>query len=438
LNQAREISPPAPPRLGARLVFALYLLAVAARLAVAGVTGFQTPRFGDWKSYVGSARILVATGSYPPFVPDGLFFRAPGYPVFLAIATAGHPDRIAWDKAVGIAAAGWSAPLLALLSARLFGRRRLAIATGTAGALYPPFLLFSADLESETLFLPLLLVAAILLLAAADHASAKLGFLSGVALALAALTRPSALALVPLLAAPLLDTRWKLARRGGLVATALLGALLTLAPWTIRNYIRYGEFIPVSDEGGCAFFDGNSDWANRLYELTDRREVWPMNIEMKRDKLRRLAAMGILPGTPAFASPSKRSLALVQTSLEDRRRDPAGTLPLFARKLWHWARPYPMLFWSLPIVISATVLYSALYFAAFVGLKTAERRGAVWFSIAVLGSSTAVHVLILVLWRYRVPYWDPILLLYGAAGAATLIPDRTTATPAQSSSVTTI
>jgi hypothetical protein len=30
----------------------------------------------------------------------------------------------------------------------------------------------------------------------------------------------------------------------------------------------------------------------------------------------------------------------------------------------------------------------------------------------------AVHLAILVLWRYRVPYWDPILLLYGVPGAA--------------------
>ena len=29
----------------------------------------------------------------------------------------------------------------------------------------------------------------------------------------------------------------------------------------------------------------------------------------------------------------------------------------------------------------------------------------------------AAHVLVLVVWRYRVPYWDPVLLLYGVFGA---------------------
>jgi hypothetical protein len=118
-------------------------------------------------------------------------------------------------------------------------------------------------------------------------------------------------------------------------------------------------------------------------------------------------------------------MALVRTALEDRRRDPSGTALLFARKFWHWVRPYPMLFWDAPIVVSATLLYTTLFVAAAVGMKAARRRSAVWFSIAVLGISMAVHVCLLVLWRYRVPYWDPVLLLYGVPGASEILPFRT-------------
>jgi len=32
----------------------------------------------------------------------------------------------------------------------------------------------------------------------------------------------------------------------------------------------------------------------------------------------------------------------------------------------------------------------------------------------------AVHVAVIVVWRYRVAYWDPVLLLYGVFGAAAL------------------
>jgi hypothetical protein len=34
----------------------------------------------------------------------------------------------------------------------------------------------------------------------------------------------------------------------------------------------------------------------------------------------------------------------------------------------------------------------------------------------------AAHVMTLVSWRYRVPYWDPVLVLYGTFGAGTLLP----------------
>ena len=106
-------------------------------------------------------------------------------------------------------------------------------------------------------------------------------------------------------------------------------------------------------------------------------------------------------------------------------RIPPGRACLLARKIWHWLRPYPTLFWGWPIVLSATLFYLALYAAAAAGMVGATRRGAVRFSIAVLALSIAVHVAILVLWRYRVPFWDPILMLYGVPGAARWLPPAT-------------
>ena len=344
--------------------------------------------------------------------------EAPGYPFYLAAATLGHPENIARDKIVSAAAGAGAAPLLAWISLALFGSRRVALATGVAGAILPSFVLFSSDVESEALFLPLLLAAGGMLLAAADRRSRWLAVGAGGALALAALTRPSALALAPLLLAPLLDRRSTAPDRRRVAAAAVVGFVLALAPWTIRNALHFGELLPVSDGLGATFFDGNSVWANRIYALKDRSEVAPMNAAMHADRVARLAALGIVPGTDAFRSPSRRSWALIHAALEDRRADPAGTRLLLIRKVWHWLRPSPTPFWGWPIVLSATVFYLALYAAAASGMASANRRGAVGFCLAVLAISMAVHLAILVLWRYRVPYWDPILLLYGVPGAA--------------------
>jgi carbon starvation protein len=35
----------------------------------------------------------------------------------------------------------------------------------------------------------------------------------------------------------------------------------------------------------------------------------------------------------------------------------------------------------------------------------------------ILVVSMAAHVVLQVVWRYRLPYWDPVLLLYGTFGA---------------------
>jgi hypothetical protein len=391
------------------------------RLAAASAAGLATPRFGDWDAFVSGATALARTGTYPDRTTY-FFFEAPGYPFYLAAATLGHPENIALDKVVSAAAGATAAPLLAWISLALFGSRRIALATGIAGALLPSFVLFSSDVESEALFLPLLLTSAALLLAAADRRSGALALVAGVALAAAALTRPSALALAPLLLAPLADRRSPPRARRRLAFAAAAGFAAALAPWTLRNALHFGELLPVSDGLGATFFDGNSVWANRIYALKDRREVAPMNAAMHADRVARLTALGIVPGTEAFRSPSRRSWALIRAALDDRRADPAGTRLLLARKVWHWLRPYPTLFWGWPIVLSATLFYLALYAAAAAGMVSAARRGAVWFSLSVLAISMAVHLAILVLWRYRVPYWDPILLLYGVPAAARLLP----------------
>jgi hypothetical protein len=64
------------------------------------------------------------------------------------------------------------------------------------------------------------------------------------------------------------------------------------------------------------------------------------------------------------------------------------------------------------------------YLLAAVGLASSPRRGAALFAVAALAASMAVHVLTLVVWRYRVPFWDPILLIYGMAGAGRLLGGR--------------
>ncbi|HEY6148243.1 MAG TPA: glycosyltransferase family 39 protein, partial [Thermoanaerobaculia bacterium] len=347
-------------------------------------------------------------------------FRAPGYPVLLAAVTLGHPGS-PWAPAVAKGAnavlGALAALLIAAISARIFRRRGIAAVTGLAAAVHPGLVSLSADVESEPLFLVLLLSAGFLLLAAVDRPSSNLGVAAGIVLALAALTRPSALALAPFLAAPLFDRRYPLRARSHLAASGLLGFAIALAPWTLRNALVFHEFLPVNDAAGSAFYQGNSDWTVRFYALRTREEYTAWSRAMFTDLERETAEL-----ERAGLSPGERSRHFLRKAVEERRRDPAGWARLLLRKAADFVRPGPSpMFWPRAVVLAVSFFGAAVSILAVIGLATATRRGAAAFAAAFLVATLALHVLLIVVWRYRIPYWDPVLLLYAVPGGAKIL-----------------
>jgi 4-amino-4-deoxy-L-arabinose transferase-like glycosyltransferase len=407
---------PAVPSPGRRPYVVIFLLALAARLAVTAVVGFNTIGFGDARAYLQAATALARTGHYP-LRTDTFFFRPPGYSAFLVAVTLGHPERVAIAKTANALLGSLAVLLLAVLSARVFRDRAVALATAAAAAVHPSFLLICSDIQSEALFLCLLLGAGWLLLAASDRPSSTLALAAGVLLGLAVLTRASALAIAPFLCAPLFDRRCPLRARTHVAAAGLTGLLFVVAPWTARNALVFGRFIPVCDMGGSTFFDGNSEWTRRFYGLRNREEYDRWIVALDRDKHERVEVQA--RNDPAAAD--RPSEFLGRTALAEALARPGATLGLWGRKALDWLRPYPNpWFWPPGIVVPVGILYTALFVLAGFGLATAARRGVALFSLAFLAVTMGVHVAILVVWRYRVPYWDPVLLLYGVFAAVSL------------------
>ncbi len=409
-----------PP--SARAYLAIFLLALGVRSVVIVAGGATTARFGDAAAYQLAARSLAETGHYP-LRTDPYYFRAPGYPAFLAIVTLGRPDRVVVAKAANAVLGGFSSVVLAAIAARLFRRRAVAIGAGVAAALDPSLVMVSTDVQSESLFLFLLVGAGFLLLFGADRPSSGLALVAGFLAGLAALTRPSALLVAPLLAAPLADRRRPLRVRAHLAAAAVCGAALSLGPWTVRNALLYRELLLVSDVGGFNFYLGNSDQMLRFYEISTRAEYDSWSDETYRLLGRRLAELN----AQGVTSPGRITRALVAQTVENAARGPAATGRLLLHKTWDWLRPNPNpLFWPPAVVLGIGALYLAFYVFAARGLLVAPRRGASLFVVAFLALSMAAHVLTVVSWRYRVPYWDPALILYGVFGAGGTLRKRWT------------
>ncbi len=181
----------------------------------------------------------------------------------------------------------------------------------------------------------------------------------------------------------------------------------------IRNAVVYHDFILVSDVGGTNTYVGNGESMRRFYDLRTREDYgrWAEdNDRALRQRMAQLSAEGL-------TTPAAVSRALLRETLADVAERPAWHARLLLRKAWDWLRPYPNpLFWPRAVVVGVGLFYAALYILAAVGLLRAPRRGVSLFAAGVLLLSMAAHVASIVAWRYRIPYWDPILILYGAFG----------------------
>ncbi len=90
----------------------------------------------------------------------------------------------------------------------------------------------------------------------APRATLGLAILSGMLLGLAILTRETVLYLLPFMALGLL---WQRGRRGLLTAGVfLLATAAVVTPWTWRNHVVFGAFVPVSTSGGLNLYQGNA------------------------------------------------------------------------------------------------------------------------------------------------------------------------------------
>ncbi len=197
----------------------------------------------DEREYFGGA-VVLSGGRGLSFWDSFLWTRAPGYPLLLGnlFRLFGHDDL--WPPRLlqlGLSLAGIAT--LYYIAERSLGPR-VAVVSGLLAAVYLPLVILPWFLLGETLFILLFALALLLL---TNRPTAPYGWLAGagVLIGLAALTRSTALLFVPL--AVVLLWRQVGWRKAALFLTMLL---LTLAPWTARNYASYGKLIAVDTTSG--------------------------------------------------------------------------------------------------------------------------------------------------------------------------------------------
>ncbi|TMQ64906.1 MAG: tetratricopeptide repeat protein [Candidatus Eisenbacteria bacterium] len=228
----------------------LLLFAFALALRLAHVLAMRhSPYFDhplvDAFTFHQDAKSIASGGGHP----DRIFWQPPGYPYFLGLIywAVGGVNFLAPRVAQAVLGA-LAVVLTAWIGARQLGRS-VGLAAGSTVALYGTLIYFDGELLSVSLTVALQLGAvALALLASGAERSRLLWLAAGAVAGLASLVTATSLVFVAVLAV--------FARR--LAPWCLIGAMLAIAPATIRNFVRGGELIPISSNGGVNLYIGNN------------------------------------------------------------------------------------------------------------------------------------------------------------------------------------
>lgn len=240
-------------RIGWMLILAV---ALALRLAyVLAVVGGDPPA-GDAIYYSAQAEMITrGEGFEHPFTGEAAADHPPATAVLLALPSIGGGDPL-FEQRLFMAVLGVAGVGAILALAVEVGGRRAGLLAGAAAAVHPGLWINDGLAMSET---PTVLVTALVLLTGIRWRARRApGWLLGLLGGLAVLTRAELVLLVALIAVP-----WGLsgpvrARLRRIAVVALVGAL-TLAPWTVRNLVRFEEPVLVSTNDGLTLLGANCD-----------------------------------------------------------------------------------------------------------------------------------------------------------------------------------
>ena len=347
---------------------------------------------------------------------QGPFWQPPLYPYFLGVIKLSFPESFHYVSRFAQALIGsFTCVLLYLVGQRLFGPS-VGFIGGLIAAVYGPLIYFDARLLPASLATLLTLVSLLLLMRAVERPTKLIFIAAGFALGLASLTTAILAPLIPGVAIWLFY--WLRKNAAPAVVAFLLGAVLAIAPVTLRNYIIGGDFVPISYNGGVNFYLGNNANAAQTLAL---RPGWEWE---------ELVAMPLREG---ITRPSSKSQFFYKQALEYIRDAPLDYMGLLAAKtaqFWRGdeiERNQEMYYWRKYSSVLAGTLWKwgvAFPFGlvsplALLGLIVYIRRqGFALPVLFVLGYSFAV-ISFFVAARYRLPI-VPLLILFAVYGGSWL------------------
>jgi 4-amino-4-deoxy-L-arabinose transferase-like glycosyltransferase len=243
----------------------------------ASPTTYQAERFPDWYDLIA---MNLAEGHGYRFFPDTTetMLRTPGWVVVLAGIFSVFGYSLTATKVFNLFFSIGTAFLVFSLGKRITQSKRLGLLAAAIAFLHPAILVADSRGGVESFFTLSLAVFVFLTYRALETEAVKDYLIAGVALGVVLLIKSTPALFPPFLFLYLIGLRPDLARvRHAAIRTGalVLAAGVVLSPWTIRNYVLSGEFVPTMSVGGMAAYSG-------FYIATHRytgREQYVLDVE---------------------------------------------------------------------------------------------------------------------------------------------------------------
>jgi 4-amino-4-deoxy-L-arabinose transferase-like glycosyltransferase len=394
---------------------AVFGLALAVRLAFIALVQPDVNLGNDAGQYDAFARAIASGRGY--VTPDGepTAFWPVGYPAFLAFLYLLFGQSVVVGQLANAFIDACTAVLVLLI-----GRQWLSysggLVAGSAYALFPGAIGFTALTLSETLFTALL--AASILVLALNQSSERISrswILAFAGLVTAATYVRGIGLLLPVIAAAWLAmaARWNVAARFGLAAVALV--LLLSLPWAVRNSVRLGGVTYLSTNLGQDLRTGHNpnatgglDFQEQLAWAFQFTDMPPVEAELAKNR------QGLREGLRYALAHPLHEVELSARKVARLYRDDADSL--------RWVEHYGVH----PVFGEKTrkglyAVFNGYYYlvgaAAAIGLFLGLRERAPWALLALLLVAywTVVHIVFFAEPRFHAPLLPVLSLLAASA-----------------------
>lgn len=246
----------------------IFLLALGVRLLT-----WQDNSRDAWKvqtsvaeGYKVSARQLVA-GDFKTFIGDvNHLGHPPGYPILHAAIFKTVGESSAAIRIIQITCDALAVVVLVLIALELFPIA-IAVTAGLLAAISPQFAYNSVLLLPDSLVVLPILLAVYFIVRARKHPRLLYFVLAGALVGVSCWFRANAF-LLPLFLAIVAALVVEGGKRLRVASCVIAGAVLVIAPITIKNAIVYRAFVPVSLGAGQTFLEGIAD-----YDKTNRFNI---------------------------------------------------------------------------------------------------------------------------------------------------------------------